>query len=48
MPRKEPDDSRVGRVRLPDALLQRLDRYLDWSAPLDAFNPRATPPYERP
>jgi hypothetical protein len=33
MPRKEPDDSRVVSVRLPDALLQRLDRYLDWSAP---------------
>jgi hypothetical protein len=33
MPRKEPDDSRVVSVRLPDALLQRLDRYLDWRAP---------------
>ncbi len=33
MPRKEPDDSRVVSVRLPDDLLQRLDRYLDWSAP---------------
>jgi len=33
MPRKEPDDSRVVSVRLPDALLQRLDRSLDWSAP---------------
>jgi hypothetical protein len=33
MPRKDPDDSRVVSVRLPDALLQRLDRYLDWSAP---------------
>ena len=33
MPRQEPDASRVVRVRLPDALLQRLDRYLDWSAP---------------
>lgn len=33
MPRKDPDDSRVVSVRLPDDLLQRLDRYLDWSAP---------------
>ncbi|SRR6266545_3868293 len=33
MPRKEPDDSRVVSVRLPDDLLQRLDRSLDWSAP---------------
>ena len=33
MPRKEPDDSRVVSVRLPDDLLQRLDRYLDWSTP---------------
>ena len=33
MPRKGPDASRVVSVRLPDALLQRLDRYLDWSAP---------------
>jgi len=33
MPRKEPDASRVVSVRLPDALLQRLDRSLDWSAP---------------
>ena len=33
MPRKEPNDSRVVSVRLPDDLLQRLDRYLDWSAP---------------
>ncbi len=33
MPRQEPDASRVVSVRLPDALLQRLDRYLDWSAP---------------
>jgi len=32
MPRKEPDDSRVVSVRLPDTLLQRLDRYLDWRA----------------
>jgi len=33
MPRKEPDASRVVRGRLPDDLLQRLDRSLDWSAP---------------
>jgi metal-responsive CopG/Arc/MetJ family transcriptional regulator len=33
MPRKVPDASRVVSVRLPDDLLQRLDRYLDWSAP---------------
>src|SRR2546422_1888373 len=33
MPRKEPDASRVVSVRLPDDFLQRLDRYLDWSAP---------------
>ena len=33
MPRKEPDASRVVSVRLPDDLLRRLDRYLDWSAP---------------
>jgi hypothetical protein len=33
MPRKDPDDSRVVSVRLPDDLLQRFDRYLDWSAP---------------
>ena|SRR5215831_12545024 len=33
MPSKEPDASRVVSVRLPDALLQRLDRYLDWCAP---------------
>ena len=33
MPRKAPDASRVVSVRLPDDLLQRLDRYLDWSAP---------------
>jgi hypothetical protein len=32
MPTKAPDDSRIVRVRLPDDLLQRLDRYLDWSA----------------
>jgi hypothetical protein len=33
MSRKESDDSRVVSVRLPDDLLHRLDRYLDWSAP---------------
>src|SRR5215470_11614786 len=33
MPGKAPDASRVVSVRLPDDLLQRLDRYLDWSAP---------------
>jgi hypothetical protein len=33
MPRKEPDASRVVSVRLPDDLLQRLDRSLDWRAP---------------
>jgi hypothetical protein len=33
MSRKASDDSRVVSVRLPDDLLQRLDRYLDWSAP---------------
>ena len=32
MPRKEPDDSRIVSVRLPDDLIQRLDRYLDWRA----------------
>src|SRR6266481_7558377 len=32
MSRKEPDDSRIVRVRLPDDLIQRLDRYLDWRA----------------
>ena len=32
MPRKEPDDSRIVSVRLPDDLIQRLDRYLDWGA----------------
>ncbi|HSX80370.1 MAG TPA: hypothetical protein VLQ80_17590 [Candidatus Saccharimonadia bacterium] len=32
MPRKDPDASRVVSVRLPDALLQRLDRSLDWRA----------------
>ena len=33
MPSKEPKASRVVSVRLPDDLLQRLDRYLDWRAP---------------
>ena len=33
MSRQESDDSRVVSVRLPDDLLQRLDRSLDWSAP---------------
>jgi hypothetical protein len=33
MPDKKPDDSQIVRVRLPHALLQRLDRYLDWSEP---------------
>ena len=32
MSRKEPDDSRIVSVRLPDELIQRLDRSLDWSA----------------
>ena len=32
MPSKEPDDSRIVSVRLPDDLIQRLDRSLDWSA----------------
>src|SRR5215470_7199810 len=32
MPRKEPVDARVVRVRLPAPLLQRRERYLDWSA----------------
>lgn len=31
MPKQEPESSRVMSVRLPDDLLQRLDRYLDWS-----------------
>ena len=30
MPNKEPDDSRVVSVRLPNTLIQRLDRLLDW------------------
>ncbi len=32
MPTKAPDDSRIISVRLPDDVLQRLDRSLDWSA----------------
>lgn len=32
MSTKQPDDSRIVSVCLPDDLLQRLDRYLDWSA----------------
>jgi predicted transcriptional regulator len=32
MPTKVQDDSRVVSVRLPDDLVQRLDRYLDWRA----------------
>ncbi len=31
MPKKEQDNARIVSVRLPDDLLQRLDRYLDWS-----------------
>ena len=31
MPRKKPDDSQILSVRLPHELVQRLDRYLDWS-----------------
>ena len=30
MPHKEPDDSRIVSVRLPNPLVQRLDRLLDW------------------
>ena len=30
MPHKEPKDSRVVSVRLPNTLVQRLDRLLDW------------------
>jgi hypothetical protein len=30
MPKKDPDDARIVSVRLPNDLLQRLDRYLDW------------------
>src|SRR6266704_2035779 len=32
MPKREPNDSRIVSVRLPDDLIQRLDRYLDWCA----------------
>jgi Arc/MetJ-type ribon-helix-helix transcriptional regulator len=32
MRRKEPDASRIVSVRLPDDLVQRLDRLLDWCA----------------
>jgi Arc/MetJ-type ribon-helix-helix transcriptional regulator len=32
MPRKELDASQIVSVRLPNDLLQRLDRYLDWRA----------------
>jgi hypothetical protein len=32
MPTKVQDDSRIVSVRLPDDLVQRLDRYLDWRA----------------
>ncbi len=32
MPSKAPDASQIVSVRLPDALLQRLDRLLDWHA----------------
>ena len=32
MPKKVQDDSRIVSVRLPDDLVQRLDRYLDWCA----------------
>jgi hypothetical protein len=31
MPRKAPNGSQIVSVRLPEELLQRLDRYLDWS-----------------
>jgi hypothetical protein len=31
MPNQELESSRVVSVRLPDDLIQRLDRYLDWS-----------------
>ncbi len=30
MPSKEHDSSRIVSLRLPDGLLERLDRYLDW------------------
>jgi predicted DNA-binding protein len=32
MPPKTQDNARIVSVRLPDELIQRLDRYLDWSA----------------
>ena len=32
MPNRAPNDSRIVSVRLPDDLIQRLDRYLDWCA----------------
>jgi hypothetical protein len=32
MPTREPNGSRIISVRLPDDLIQRLDRYLDWCA----------------
>ena len=32
MPGKKQDGSRIVSVRLPHELIQRLDRYLDWSA----------------
>jgi len=32
MPKRESHDSRIVSVRLPDDLLQRLDRSLDWCA----------------
>ena len=31
MPRRMQDDSRIVSVRLPEELIRRLDRYLDWS-----------------
>lgn len=31
MPPKQPEESRIVSVRLPTDVLQRLDRYLDWS-----------------
>lgn len=31
MPTKQPDDSRIVSIRLPADLIERLDRYLDWS-----------------
>jgi predicted transcriptional regulator len=32
MPNRAPHDPRIVSVRLPDDLIQRLDRYLDWCA----------------